>query len=110
MTTEILPLGDSALIVRVGDSLGDILTVAQKLEAAQLPGVVEVVPAFASVAVFLQSPESLESCAASVPAVLRRRGPLARTTHALRSIEVPVCYDPEFALDLDVVYHPPKPG
>ena len=103
MTTEILPLGDSALIVRVGDSLGDILTVAQKLEAAQLPGVVEVVPAFASVAVFLQSPESLESCAASVPAVLRRRGPLARTTHALRSIEVPVCYDSEFALDLEAV-------
>jgi inhibitor of KinA len=103
MATEILPLGDSALIVRGGDSLGEILHIARKLAAAKLPGVVEVVPAFASVAVFLQSPEYFERCAASVPAALRRRGRLARTKHGPRSIEVPVCYDPEFALDLETV-------
>ena len=103
MTKEITPLGDTAFIVRVGDSLGEILATARKLEAAQLPGVVEVVPAFASVGVFLQSPEYLERCAAAVPAALRGRGRSAKTTSAPRSIEVPVCYDPEFALDLDAV-------
>jgi inhibitor of KinA len=103
MAMEILPLGDSALIVRVADSLGEILAAARKLEAAQLPGVVEVVPAFASVALFLQSPEFLVSCTAAVPAVLRGRGRLVRTKHAPRSVDVPVCYNPEFALDLEAV-------
>jgi inhibitor of KinA len=100
---EITPLGDAAFVVRVGDSLGEILVTAHKLEAAQLPGVVEVVPAFASVAVFLQSPEFLESCAAAVPAILRVRGRSAKNTRAPRSIEVPVCYDSEFGLDLEAV-------
>jgi len=103
MAMEILPLGDSALIVRVADSLGEILAAARKLEAAQLPGVVEVVPAFASVALFLQSPEYLASCTAAVPAVLRGRGRLARTKHPPSSVDVPVCYEPEFALDLEAV-------
>ena len=100
---EITPLGDAAFIVRVGNSLGEILATARKLEAAQLPGVVEVVPAFASVAVFLQSPEYLAACATAVPAVLRGRGRAAKTTRAPRLIEVPVCYDPDFALDLEEV-------
>ena len=100
---ELAPLGDSALIVRLGDSLGEILASARKLEAARLPGVVEIAPAFASVAIFLQSPEYLENCAAAIPTVLRGRQRPAKTTRAPRSIEVPVCYDPEFALDLEEV-------
>ena len=51
---ELAPLGDSALILRVGDSLGEVLAARRKLEAAQLPGVVEVAPAFASVAIFFR--------------------------------------------------------
>jgi KipI family sensor histidine kinase inhibitor len=98
-------LGDAALIVRVDNSLGEILSTARKLEAAQLPGVVEVVPAFASVAVFLQSPAYLEGCAAAISAALRGRRRPAITTRAPRSIEVPVCYDPEFAVDLEDVAH-----
>ncbi|MEO6969816.1 MAG: 5-oxoprolinase subunit PxpB [Chthoniobacterales bacterium] len=103
MPKEITPLGDAAFIVRVGDSLGEILTTARKLEAAQLPGVLEVVPAFASVGVFLQSPEYLEACAAAIPAALRGRARSAKKIRAPRSIDVPVCYDPEFALDLEAV-------
>lgn len=103
MAREITPLGDAAFVVRVGDSLGEILTTARRLEAARLPGVLEVVPAFASVAVFLQSPEYLASSTAAVPLVLQGRGRPARKKQAPRSIEVPVCYDPEFALDLEEV-------
>ena len=36
---EITPLGDSALILRVGDSLGEVLATSRRLEGAQLPGV-----------------------------------------------------------------------
>ncbi len=103
MPLSFAPLGDSALIVRVGDSLGEILTIARKLEAAQLPGVIEIAPAFASVAVFLQSPEHLASCAAAIPVALQGRGRARQTTRRPRAIELPVCYDPEFALDLDDV-------
>lgn len=100
---ELAALGDSALIVRVGDSLGEVLATARKLEAAQLPGVVEVVPGFASVALFLQSPASLEGCAAAIPSALRGRRRPAKTARAPRLVEVPVCYDPEFGLDLEMV-------
>lgn len=106
MPWNLTPLGDSALVVRVGDSLGEVLATARKLEAAQIPGVLEIAPAFASVAVFLESPDCLESCAGAIPAALRGRKRAASTTRAPRAIEVPVCYDPEFALDLeDVAQH-----
>lgn len=103
MLLQLAPLGDAALIVRVGDSLSEVVAAARKLEAADLPGVIEVAPAFASVAVFLQSPEYLEECVAAIPAALRGRRRSARNARAPRSIEVPVCYDPEFGLDLKEV-------
>jgi inhibitor of KinA len=99
---ELAPLGDSALILRVGDSLGEVLAAVRKLEGARLPGVVEIAPAFASVAIFLQSPLHLATCVAAIPAALRR-GRTAQTARAPRSLEVPVCYDLEFALDLEEV-------
>ena len=103
---ELAPLGDSALILRVGDSLGEVLAAVRKLEAAQLPGVAEIAPAFASVAVFLDSPEYLANCVEAIPVALggqRRAAPMSRAPHSLK---VPVCYDREFALDLeDVAQH-----
>ena len=103
---ELAPLGDSALIIRVGDSLGEVLAVVDKLETARLPGVVEIAPAFASVAVFLNSPEHLAHCVASIPAALGGRRRAASRPRAPRSLQVPVCYDAEFALDLEeVVQH-----
>ena len=103
MALEILPLGDAGLIVRVGDSLGEVLATARKLEAARIPGVIEIAPAFASVGLFLASPAFLASCAAAIPAVLRGRKRAGATVRPPRALEVPVCYDPEFALDLELV-------
>jgi inhibitor of KinA len=97
------PLGDSALILRAGDSLGEVLAILHKLEAAHLPGVLEIVPGFASVAVFLKSPEHLAACAAAIPTALKRRQRAAAKPRAARLLEVPVCYDPAYALDLDDV-------
>ena len=58
MTIE--PLGDSALIVRVVDefardseaSLSAVLETFRSLEAASIPGVIELAPAYTTVAVF----------------------------------------------------------
>jgi inhibitor of KinA len=100
---EIVPLGDSAFIVRVDDSLGKVLAAARKLEEAGLPGVVEVAPAFASVAVFLESPERLEDAEEASRIVLRQRRRFAKAEPRRRLIEVPVCYEHDFAPDLEAV-------
>lgn len=102
MPWEITPLGDSAVIVRVADSLGDVLTTMRKLEAAKIPGVVEIAPAFASVALFFTSPRELAQGTGRVRVVLRRRSPLRRARKQ-RVIEVPVCYEPEYGLDLEII-------
>ena len=57
---EIAPLGDSALIVRVRESfdgapdetLNEVLQTFQQLRSAAIPGVIELAPAYTSVAVF----------------------------------------------------------
>ena len=55
------PLGDSALIVRVVDdfardpeaSLNAVLAALRSLEAAAIPGVTELAPAYSTIGVFL---------------------------------------------------------
>jgi inhibitor of KinA len=98
---EIAALGDSALIVRLCDSLGEVLNTLRRLEAANIPGVTDIAPAFASVAVFLDSPANLESAEAAIRAVLGKKR--SAKTARPRLIEVPVCYDREFAIDLAIV-------
>src|SRR3954469_25390974 len=57
---EILPLGDSALLVRVSEqfedapeeTLNEVLRGFQLLQRAAIPGVIELAPAYTSVAVF----------------------------------------------------------
>jgi len=100
---EIVPLGDSALIVRVADSLGDVLSMVRKLEAANISGVSDIAPAFASVALFLESPEQLKSCSEAVRVALGKKRRASGAIVKQRLIEVPVCYDEEFAFDLETV-------
>jgi inhibitor of KinA len=91
------------LIVRVDDSLGEVLATLRKLEAANIPGVSDIAPAFASVALFLESPQQLEACSEAVRVALRRRRRTSARPAKPRLIEVPVCYDEEFAPDLETV-------
>jgi inhibitor of KinA len=55
------------------------------------------------VAIFLASPEHLAACVASIPAALKKGGRAAGKSRAARLLEVPVCYDPTYALDLEEV-------
>jgi inhibitor of KinA len=121
---EIVPLGDSALIVRVRErfedapeeTLDEVLRTFQQLRSAAVPGIIELAPAYTSVAVFFDpiavakdedTPNEvfdwlatkIHSALSSAAAVSRRR----RFPHTPRVIEIPVCYDPEFALDIDRV-------
>jgi inhibitor of KinA len=122
---EIIPLGDSALIVRLRERFQDapeetldtVLRVFQQLQDADIPGVIELAPAYTSVAVFFdpitvaKSAETQDNVfdwlaervrrvvAAGADRGRHRRGP----PPGIRFVEIPVCYDPEFALDIDDV-------
>lgn len=121
---EIIPLGDSALVVRVRDqfedepeeTLDEVLRVFQLLQRAAIPGVIELAPAYTSVAVFFDPIAVLKSSGATEgvfeefatrirSAILPASGRHRRRTAASRPrlIEIPVCYDREFGLDLDRV-------
>lgn len=120
---EIIPIGDSALVVRVRaqfedapeETLDEVLRVFQLLQREDIPGVIELAPAYTSVAVFFDPIAVLKLNgaingvvdeltkrirSASIPASRRRRRVAASGP---RLIEIPVCYDPEFAFDLDRV-------
>jgi len=103
MSLEILPLGDSALVLRTPDSLGDVLKAAEKLEAAGINGVEEIVPAFASIGIFFQAPPDLEAAAIEVEAALRRRRRTVVRAKRSRLVKIPVCYTREYAPDLEAI-------
>ena len=101
-------LGDSALIINLADEISDstrllarVLSAAETIEGAKLPGVVDVTSSYESVAVFFDliyvEPDIVDKIRALIaPAGVRVSGKKQR-------VEIPVCYDEEFALDLDRV-------
>lgn len=107
---QITPLGDSALIVRFGDeqAIERMDEAVHAIESADIPGLIEIAPAFNSLAVFFDPAEVLRGAAASQPirlletAITDAMSRLAFTkkTGQPISAEIPVCYDDEFALDL----------
>jgi len=121
---EIIPLGDSALIVRVRErfedapeeTLNQVLHTLRRLREAAIPGVIELASAYTSVAVFFDPIVVAEASGRPgkvfdwlneqilrVVAAGGDRGKRRKTNRAIRSIEIPVCYAPEFAPDLDQV-------
>jgi inhibitor of KinA len=120
---EITPLGDSALLIHVVENfenspesaLNKVLATKQTLEAAKIPGAIEVTPAYTSVAVFYDPIRAIDA-GAPVDGVLEwlenKIREASRDTNDLAGattksvIEIPVCYDNEFAPDLeDVARH-----
>jgi KipI family sensor histidine kinase inhibitor len=122
---EIIPLGDSALIVRMRERFDDapeqtldtVLRAFQQLQNAAIPGVIELTPAYTSVAVFFdpipiakdaEAPDKVldwlaTRIRAAVAAGADRGRHRTATKRPGRLVEIPVCYDPEFALDIDNV-------
>jgi inhibitor of KinA len=119
---EIIPLGDSALIVRMRERFDDapeqtldtVLRAFQQLQNAAIPGVIELAPAYTSVTVFFdpipvakgaETPDKMFDWLATRvrAAVAGVVDPGRKMQSSSGSVEIPVCYDPEFALDIDDV-------
>lgn len=109
---RIEPLGDSALLVRVvedfvpEESLNAVLAAVRQLEAAAIPGVIELAPAYTTIGVFLDPARTagFDELKATVEHALQTSLEPARPrADGETVIEVPVCYEDEFAPDLGEV-------
>jgi len=121
MPMEILPLGDSALIVRARENFYDapdealnaVLEVQRALEKAQLPSVIELAPAYTTVAIFFDPMHAIAGGAkpdAVFDWLADRIRQVVSDGNEIRCdriekppFEIPVCYDAEFALDLEEI-------
>ncbi len=83
---EITSVGDSALIVRVRDrfedapkeTLKEVLDVFRRLENARIPGVIELAPAYTTVAVFFDPVRVINATVEPAP----KRSPMASINKA----------------------------
>src|ERR1700719_152628 len=121
---EITPLGDSALLIGVAedfddapdDALNKVLATRRALEAAQIPGVIELASAYTTVALFCDPVRAVDA-GAPVENVFgwfeQRIRKALSTMKEIQTdwietslVEIPVCYETEFAFDLeDVARH-----
>ena len=118
---EISPLGDSALLIRVAENFDDapeealntVLAATRNLEAAKISGVIEIAPAYTTLAIFYDPARAVNGDAPADDVVgwleqrVREALPREMSNVSDRTdkspIEIPVCYDPEFGFDLDEV-------
>ena len=112
---HLTPLGDRALLIRLGDTIDEktdrlVRAVCARLESRRVASMIEVVPAFVSVTIHYEpstvpngddAASPYERFAASVTAALVELGdePLPPP----RRMEIPVCYGGEYGPDLDAV-------
>jgi len=104
----ISPLGDSAALIRLGDGVDEAMSarvraLVQELERDPLSGMCDVVPAFASVAIFFQRPRADVAALEEEIATRVARVESNVTLPLPRTREIPVCYGGEFGPDLDEV-------
>jgi KipI family sensor histidine kinase inhibitor len=110
--TAVIPLGDCAAYIEFSDKLDlEVNAVVQRLAVAvharALPWIRDVVPALGGLALHFDPDhpdvhgESLQASANVVQECLKES--LKEGHDAARMVEVPVCYDPEFAPDIEEV-------
>ncbi|MGA3007305.1 MAG: 5-oxoprolinase subunit PxpB, partial [Opitutaceae bacterium] len=102
---KITPLGDDALVVELADQIGDealarVQATVHELEKDSPAGVIEIVPAFTTVAVFYDASkvEDLDTLRNELVARIPKKVP--RNKPAGRELVIPVCYGGEFGPDL----------
>jgi inhibitor of KinA len=111
---HVTPLGDTSLILTVGESIDErtlarVQAACRALEKAALPGVTELVPAYTTVTVFYDpvavvgagAPETevADWLAVRIGSAARSAGSGARALSG-RVVEMPVCYERDCAPDL----------
>ncbi|HEY0230610.1 MAG TPA: 5-oxoprolinase subunit PxpB [Dokdonella sp.] len=110
------PLGESVLLLRFGDTIdaalnARVLAAADTLRRVELPGLLDLVPAYATLALHYDTAfwvgrngdTAWQHLAGALRAVFA--GPLRADVGDTRQVEIPVCYGGEFGPDLADVAH-----
>jgi inhibitor of KinA len=113
---QITPLGDTALMLELGTVIDEpthrrVQTAWQALQAAPLPAVTELVPAYTTVTVFYDPAQAVQAGAPENHIVEwltgkvreRLKNPPKMEKTKPRTVEIPVCYGGEFGPDLGLV-------
>lgn len=102
---QILPSGDSALLVKFGEKISEsdnrkVAALQNNLEMKKIHGVTEVIPAYASLLV-VYNPLMIpfKTIYGEIRKVLEETG-TAKGAESSRKIVIPVCYDATFGPDL----------
>jgi inhibitor of KinA len=116
MKHRIFPLGDSALTIEFGNQISRelndlVLKAADFFDRNPFPGLIEIVPAYASLSVFYdclivrKNFMSFDSAFLAVESLAENalRNLNDFQEKSARLIEIPVCFDKRFALDLESV-------
>jgi KipI family sensor histidine kinase inhibitor len=115
MKPRIVPLGDSSALVQLGDEIEfdinqRVHALSSLIEASNVEGIVETVPAYSTVLVhydplvfsFTAIKNRLQATMAQVEETASRKPRQARPEHG-RRVEVPVRYGGEYGIDLESV-------
>jgi KipI family sensor histidine kinase inhibitor len=103
------PLGDSAVVLSLGDVVDDTVTarvqaVAHALQREPLPGIVDIVPAFATVTVVYAIAQIRNYAAWAIELQQRAAAALPDAGVAAGNVvEIPTCYGGEYGPDLEEV-------
>lgn len=118
---EITPLGDCAVLIRVAENfenapdhaLEQVLATQRRLASAKIPGVVEIAPAYTTVALFYDPVKAADAGAPPenllgwlekrIREAMSGTGSVGVESMKVSETEIPVCYDSDFAFDLDDV-------
>lgn len=107
MYSAIEPLGDAALLIRLGDKIDEethrkVAAVAARLSEKPFPGMIEYVPAFTTVAVHYDPARATFAQASAFVSALVKGVSLSALPE-FDPVEIPVCYGRDLGPDLDFV-------
>jgi inhibitor of KinA len=108
---NIYPLGDQALTIQLSDQIDAstnqlVMQIFLHLQNQSLPWVTDIIPAYSSITIVydlarIQLPPSFSSRYEWIKTIIIQQIEALKTTNLIgRQIEIPVCYDLVFGLDL----------
>lgn len=115
MKYNIQPLGDLGVCISWGNKIDasinkKVLAIFDQLRQANSPGVIDLVPAYSSLSILFDNQKLLKNSSGQNPYELVSKqvekllkNPAENSEPESRLLEIPVCYDPDFAPDLEKV-------
>lgn len=110
MKTDILPLGDRALLVQFEQAIGpeindQVIQVKNSLEQLSIPGIEYFIPAYCSLTIgFDPTQVSMEGLVSSLQTLqLSSQAQDSAGSDVAVSVHIPVCYQENFAPDMEAI-------